>query len=421
MRTNTMMKVCCAVLLLTAMAAAQNVTGTVRNGTTGKPAAGVEVVLLDLSQGMNEAAKTKTDAEGRFSMPMEGGQVPHLVRVSYQNASYFKMVPPGTSTAEIQIYEAAKKIDALAGNVNVIRVQADGNTMQVIELYAVRNDSRPPRTVVGDSTFEVVLPEGAQIDTADAQGPNGQPVSNVPTPLKEKNHYGFSFPLRPGETRFQLAYHLHYSGNAVITPRLAHAFDHFVVVLPATMGFEAKNAAQFRPMPDQQGTNVQVVTNARPGQDLSFRVSGQGAIPEDQTEAAQSQSGGATGGTQNDSRPGGGLGPPIDAPDPLAKYKWWVLGGLGIALTGGAYMLTRRPAALATTGASQTSAAAPAASASAPVAISSGNALLEAMKEELFQLEIERQQGAITQEEYEKHKAALDQTLQRALSRATRV
>ena len=39
------------------------------------------------------------------------------------------------------------------------------------------------------------------------------------------------------------------------------------------------------------------------------------------------------------------------------------------------------------------------------------------MKEELFQLEIERQQGVITQEDYEKQKAALDQTLKRALAR----
>jgi len=43
--------------------------------------------------------------------------------------------------------------------------------------------------------------------------------------------------------------------------------------------------------------------------------------------------------------------------------------------------------------------------------------LLQALKEELFQLEVERQQGSITQQEYEKHKAALDQTLQRAISR----
>ncbi|MFI5104460.1 MAG: hypothetical protein ACHP79_06020, partial [Terriglobales bacterium] len=43
--------------------------------------------------------------------------------------------------------------------------------------------------------------------------------------------------------------------------------------------------------------------------------------------------------------------------------------------------------------------------------------LLEALKEEMFQLELERRQKRITQEEYEKAKAALDQTLDRALKR----
>jgi hypothetical protein len=43
--------------------------------------------------------------------------------------------------------------------------------------------------------------------------------------------------------------------------------------------------------------------------------------------------------------------------------------------------------------------------------------LLEALKEEMFQLELERRQGKITPSEYEKAKAALDQTLDRALKR----
>ncbi len=43
--------------------------------------------------------------------------------------------------------------------------------------------------------------------------------------------------------------------------------------------------------------------------------------------------------------------------------------------------------------------------------------LLEAMKEELFQLEIDRQQGKISPEEYAKAKAALDETIKRALAR----
>ena len=44
--------------------------------------------------------------------------------------------------------------------------------------------------------------------------------------------------------------------------------------------------------------------------------------------------------------------------------------------------------------------------------------LLEAMKEELFQLEIDRQQGKISAEEYAKAKAALDETIKRALARS---
>jgi hypothetical protein len=43
--------------------------------------------------------------------------------------------------------------------------------------------------------------------------------------------------------------------------------------------------------------------------------------------------------------------------------------------------------------------------------------LLEGLKEELFQLEVERKQGKITPAEYDKAKAALDQTLERALKR----
>jgi hypothetical protein len=39
------------------------------------------------------------------------------------------------------------------------------------------------------------------------------------------------------------------------------------------------------------------------------------------------------------------------------------------------------------------------------------------LKEELFELEVEHKQGRISQQEYDKTKAALDQTLQRALKR----
>ena len=65
-------------------------------------------------------------------------------------------------------------------------------------------------------------------------------------------------------------------------------------------------------------------------------------------------------------------------------------------------------------------AAAPATAAPTVTARSNSNhsgLLLQALKEELFELEVERQQGRISQQDYEKAKAALDQTLHRAVKR----
>jgi hypothetical protein len=44
--------------------------------------------------------------------------------------------------------------------------------------------------------------------------------------------------------------------------------------------------------------------------------------------------------------------------------------------------------------------------------------LLQGLKEELFQLEIEKQEGRISDEEYETAKNALNQTLKRALRKS---
>ena len=45
-------------------------------------------------------------------------------------------------------------------------------------------------------------------------------------------------------------------------------------------------------------------------------------------------------------QPGGGIGNPIGTPDPLSKYKWWILGGLGLLLAAAAAFLLRKPVAV---------------------------------------------------------------------------
>lgn len=409
-----------ALLVLAAIpAAAETLTGTVMNATMGKPAAGDDVVLLTLSQGMNETARTKTDAEGKFTFTLDDANLPHLVRVTHQGVNYFPAggpVRPGANTVSIQVYEAAKKLDDVKANVHIMRMQApDASTLQVIELIAVRNESTPARTLAGDRTWEIYLPEGAQIDQGDAQGPGGMPVTTMPAPdEKQKGRYYFAFPLRPGETRFQIAYHIPYSGEATLSPHVSSGLRHFAVLLPKSMQFGAHTEGVYSPMADDSGqSNLQVATNVTPGKDLMFHVAGTGSLPDAQEQeqsGAQSQGTDAGGGMPSN-RPGGGLGNPEGTPDPLSTYRWSILGGCLAALAiGGLWVVSRQQ----TSTAPVPDAAADPLRSTAPA----GTLLLEALKEELFQLEIERQQGRISGDEYAKAKAALDQTLQRALARS---
>jgi hypothetical protein len=192
-----------------------------------------------------------------------------------------------------------------------------------------------------------------------------------------------------------------------------------VVVIPKTMQFAAANPSQFQSMqdPGQGDTIVQVAQGTAAGQSLGFTISGTGTISESRAEVA---SGAAQQGQGRDNRPGGGLGAPIDAPDPLQKYRWPILIGFTLILAVGAWVVMKRqPGTVGAPAASIGDPRIPTHSSTASAAASPPRSamLLEALKEEMFQLELERRQGKIAPAEYDKAKAALDQTLDRALKR----
>ncbi|HEX6905868.1 MAG TPA: carboxypeptidase regulatory-like domain-containing protein, partial [Terriglobales bacterium] len=219
-------------VLLAAGAFADTLTGTVTNGTNGKPSSGDDVVLIKLAQGMQEAGRTKTNSKGNFSLNVDNLSEPHLVRVNHQGVNYFQPAPPGTNSVNLQVFDVSKKLKDISTTVDVMRFQAQNGQLQVLELYAVQNNSKPPRSQMSDDNYEIQLPPEAQIDTSLAKAPGGQPVNSAPVPLKQKGRYTFVFPLRPGETQFEIGYHLPYSGQAKIDPKPLVAQQHFVVMLP---------------------------------------------------------------------------------------------------------------------------------------------------------------------------------------------
>src|SRR5690242_1946146 len=134
--------IACGLWLGTATAA--DLTGTVTNKTSSKASVGDDVVMLKLSEGMQETARTKTDAQGKFTVAVPNDDGPHLVRVTHQGVNYFKPAPSGTTSVQVDVYDAGKQVQGVSGRADIMRVQSENGQLQVMELFVVQNNSTPP-------------------------------------------------------------------------------------------------------------------------------------------------------------------------------------------------------------------------------------------------------------------------------------
>src|SRR5260370_18571470 len=149
------------VLAPLAIAEGGTVRGTVVNGTTGKAAAGIELTLVQLQGGMQEVAHSKSGAQGEFTFDHPGlGAQPMLVRAVYHGINFNRAVPPGTTTAQVDIYEPSKDAKTIDVPSHVVIFQPNGATMIVGEQYQIENKSPPPVAHSrSDRTLPFSLPE----------------------------------------------------------------------------------------------------------------------------------------------------------------------------------------------------------------------------------------------------------------------
>ncbi len=409
------------VLLAGALAQAATVTGTVTNKTTGKTAAGDAVELMEPMAGMSEVGSATTDARGHYSLNAPGN-VPYLIRVTHQGADYFVSAPQGGGQADISVYDVAPKVDGVSIDEHVIGFEAENGELHVVESYTVHNASAPPRTQWSKKSFEIILPSDATLGDCSAQRPG---TGTLPTTVKlnpdgPKGHYSFNFPIQPDEggkgTLFRVEYQVPYSsGKYVFHAMVTLPVTAEWVVLPKSMTFTGGSEAGFESSPQDPSMQTFMTRNAVPGKAIDFTVSGTGSFPrEDQT--AQGNAGDNAG---QGNQPGGGIGAPINTPDPLSKYKWWILGGLALLLAAAAAFLLRKPAtAAAIAPAGGGSVSVPAVDKPPFAAGTKNTVLLNALKEELFALESEKIAGTLPPNEYAVQKAALETVLKRALKRS---
>jgi hypothetical protein len=388
---------------------AVRLTGVATNGTTNKPAAGDNVVLLKPGQSMEEVARTRIDAQGNFSLLIpEDGMPVHAIRIHHQDADFVKMVRQGENTIAITVYDTAHAVDGIRVTDQSEVFQTNGSTLMGVELFTIENNSIPPKA---QPAFQFYLPEGATLrDGSTAFSGELIPVKRNPVAVEgEKNKYEIKYPVRPGMTRFEITYTLPYFDAAKLTSKVAGNVEKFYVVVPQTMAFK-DNGTGFHPDRWPIEPDLAVATNAidRPeaGKQVTYELAGAGQFPDAPSQGANSGGGGAN--SRQDNRPGGGMGIPNSSPIPLDSSKWAFLAALVGSLAIGGFIVffvnlhPRAPEPVMTLGRSSQDRSA---------------ALLEALKEEIFQLESERVKNKISQQDYDKAKAALDNTLQRAMKR----
>jgi Carboxypeptidase regulatory-like domain len=446
-------------------ASAGTLNGTVKDGTTGQVAAGADVILIQLQGGMQPVANTKTDAQGQFHFDNpQLGTGPMLVRVVYKGVNYHEPITPGKMTATIEVFEPTNDPKSFSIANHAIILQPNGADLMVGEEYMIANKTQPPLAFYrADGSFDFTLPDGADFNQASAWGASGMPVVQG-TIDKGKNRMAIAFPFRPGESGVRLSYKVPYAGNHITLHNVSpYSSERLIIAAPPTVQI---SGAGITAAGQDQGFNVYMRDNVAANAPVEINVSGTAPMP----AASQGGGGGPTGGSSAASGGDNSQNPSVnsradegaaDAPSASAttiparldSLKWILTGGfVSIFILGFAYLWLRPQPTATADGAWTTEADVPsprptrnfaarsaqqsatyASAAAAPIATAASAASssqasrravetiadvdhqvqgsLDDLKNNIFRLELRRQAGTISEDDYARERARVEKAL----------
>jgi hypothetical protein len=427
-------------------ARAATITGTVRNGTSGKPAGGIDVLLIQLVGEMKPVANTKTGPDGKYTLesPAVGRDtppMPMLVRAIYRGVNFHQPLPPGQTAADVTVYEPTSDPKTVTFSTRVLMFQPNGQNLMVVDEYGLQNNSQPPVALYNaNGDFEFELPEGAENSQVSSWGPSKMPV-NQGTIDKGKGKFAIAYAFQPGENGVRVSYQVPYASNSA-TLKLVSTHGAARVGLIAPAGLQIQGAG-FTPQGQEQGYNLYARDAVAAGTTFEVAISGTAPVP-----AAD----------QGDGQPSGGGNNGANAvqvlPNRLDSLKWLLLGGFVTLFGLGLFSIWRRPVMAGTeiaalpapaAEASRSKAArkrpvaptdfpsqpparpSPAVAPPSPVASLSGESVsavtreveqnLDGLKDRLFRLELRRQAGTVSEEEYLRERTQAEKVLRELVGR----
>lgn len=249
------MKCLCAAILLFAASASGAITGTVINKTTSKPQAGATVALNKLGQlGIEMIDQAKSGPDGSFTINQDigGGGVPYLIRTAFDGVTYNLRLPPGSPTTglTVEVYNASKQPGAAKVSKHMVLFQPGGGQMTINETYLYENTGQTAWNDPGTGTLHFFLPSAAEGKVqAEVTGPGGMPIGAPTAKTAKPNVFEVDYPVKPGETRFDLVYQLPYTEGAPYDGKILTKDDNTYLIVPngVTMAGEGLNDLGLEP------------------------------------------------------------------------------------------------------------------------------------------------------------------------------
>lgn len=407
-------------LFLAAAVHAGTLSGTVINRTTGKPAPNVDLDLLSPTAGMAEVAATKSDAQGRFSVTKDAiGMGPILIRATYHDTSFNTFAPPGRPEVEVEVYEISKDPKTISVESHVVIFEPQNGKLVGAEEYSVQNASQPASAFFRtEGNFEFAIPEKGTLGPVTATTSMGVAVPQASID-KGKGHYAIAYPFRPGQTNVRLSYGLPYANNSA-TLKLPASYPgiKLLVVVPPGVTITGDGLTSAG---EEQGMMVYTHPPLPAKGILSVSLSGV-AAPQP-ADAGQGQGASQEGNSRAPQGP-----EVIAAPSRLDDYKWYIFAGLAALFAMGAILVSRKQVVV--TGVDDDAAAQPSAKSAksgkgkkaTPVAPTSAPNLasdidqhvtvsMDTLKDQIFRLELRRQAGTISEDDYAHEKAQFEKHL----------
>ena len=298
-----------ALLLLTTAHAA--VTGTVVNGTTGKPQAGVSINLVQPGQkGMQQLGTATSAGDGTFAFEAEPGTpAPFLLQSTYQQLSYSTLVQPTDSKTGVQVlvYDSSPSRDAVAIDRHGILFQPSENQLIVQEFVFINNNGKTSYADPANGTFRFFVPADIATVKVNITPPNSMPLLRPAEKTQSPKIRKISFPIRPGQTQIEIEYTVPLTDPMMFSGEILHNDGETRLIVPRGVSLEGDGLEQFAPEP----RTLSPIYGVKPGA-YTVKIVGKPAPPEPEDPDAKS--------------------PNTTAHRPRVYDRYWWIMGLGLAI-----------------------------------------------------------------------------------------